>query len=358
LLYLDNIVFSLQTVGGVSRFWSSLIKYLTIHNQHYRVINFKDCNKNKYFSELKFNNNSIIFDNTKSLFINKYLNYNIRNINKNDFNIFHSSYYRVSNNSNITNILTVHDFIYEKFHNSSLFSIPHILQKKLSISKASKIICVSDQTYKDLLIFYPNINRNNVSVIPNGVSFDKFIFSKYSKYFHSYNIQDDPYFLFIGNRTKEKGYYECLKFISMTKKKCIFVGKPFSDSEIKKLIELKINSHCFNFGYADDFSLASLYHFADFLFFPSIYEGFGIPIIEAMVSKCPVICSNIPLFHEITKNNALLFNSLEEAIHQSNELKKIKFRKDITSSAFKHSMKYSWDNIVKQYIELYENVKQ
>lgn len=100
-------------------------------------------------------------------------------------------------------------------------------------------------------------------------------------------------------------------------------------------------------GIISDEALKSLYNNAYAFIFPSLYEGFGIPLLEAMSCGTPVICSDIPVFHEICENAALYFdvNDENEIVTHINQLHNINTREKLINNGYSRLKYYTWDTI-------------
>ena len=155
----DNIIFSLQKAGGISVYWYELIKRLQNKNN---VLFFEKNNENIFSKNLNIKTH---IESRLPIKILRYLPF-LKNLPEKY--IFHSSYYRVSLQKNVLNIVTVYDFTYEFFRRGVAKTI-HSLQKGFAINNADGIICISENTKKDLLKFYPNVDEEKVKVIYNGV---------------------------------------------------------------------------------------------------------------------------------------------------------------------------------------------
>jgi len=162
---LDNVIFSLQQSGGISVYWYHLAKQLLAQeNVNVSYLNEGDC-MNIFHDKISFENANFI--KTKHYpYIGRYLNLNLKA--NNEKSIFHSSYYRVSKNPKHANITTVHDFTYEHFKSGIRLKV-HNYQKKHAILKSDGIICISENTKRDLLKYIPKAAGKNIKVIPNGV---------------------------------------------------------------------------------------------------------------------------------------------------------------------------------------------
>lgn len=156
--------------------------------------------------------------------IQRYLN---PAINSKEPFIFHSSYYRVCKNKHAINITTVHDFTYENFANGIKKKI-HCLQKYQAIRNSDFIICISENTKKDLLKFLPDVDVNKIVVIPNGISDDYFVLPQ-NKIIIDLPFKQNEYLLFVGARNNYKNFDLVLDVIASSEFKLVIVGKPLSN---------------------------------------------------------------------------------------------------------------------------------
>jgi glycosyltransferase involved in cell wall biosynthesis len=153
----DNVIFNLQKSGGISVYWKELIERIQKDDSvKLWIVEYPQAENNIFRKEIMFNKSQVkILKPFQSIKISRYINPRIKD-NKNT--IFHSSYYRTVKGTNIKNIVTVHDFTYEK-KVSSLVGKIHIYQKKRALENADGIICISENTRKDMLELYPNLNK-------------------------------------------------------------------------------------------------------------------------------------------------------------------------------------------------------
>jgi glycosyltransferase involved in cell wall biosynthesis len=289
----DNVVFSLQRGGGVSRFWSKIIEPYVNDSQSLFVE--RTGTENIYRRHIAIQN--VLSDHRLPLMWSRYLNFR-RKFFDSAF-VFHSSYFRINAVSGCENVTTVHDLMYEKF-GSGIGRDLHVRQKKRALRNASAIVCVSEHTRSDLLEQYDFCNSKRILVIPNGV--DGFHPTPYEEaFFRRFGLEDrHPYFLYVGSRGTCKGFHlihDALEICGHMS--CVVVGEPFTTDENISVEKHGHTKKVINVGKIDDSDLNRLYGQARFLFFPSLYEGFGIPPLEALLAGCPVVASNkasIPRF--------------------------------------------------------------
>ena len=322
----DNIIFNLQKSGGITNYWEKLYSHV---KKDYKIISYK----------------YIFSKHLIPIVLYRYIDFSIKTNNK---FIFHSSYYRISRNTKAINIVTVHDFVYE-YYNSGLKRFIHKLQKGRAIKKAEKIICISENTKKDLFKFYPNILKEKVHVVYHGVS-DNF------KIIDNKGDSSNK-IIYVGKREGYKNFNELIKaFLKLNAFELIIVGGgklSLGESNLMKDINYK---HYMNIS---EKKLNELYNMSFALVYPSLYEGFGMPILESLKAGCPVICSNKSSTGEIGKNyvisgkmsSSFIINSIEK-------LKDNKFRKALVSSGIHYASEYKWENTAKETIRIYQEAWQ
>lgn len=347
----DNIIFSLQKAGGISIYWTELIKRLV---QNEKEVSFYESeNKNIFRKELHIKTQK---ESNVNLKILRYLPF-MKKLHKKS--IFHSSYYRVSLQKDIVNITTVHDFTYEYFR-SGLAKYIHVWQKGFAIKKSDGIICVSENTKKDLIKFYPMIDESKIKVIYNGVG-DEFINLENPKEYLTdefERLKDKKYILYIGDRSSYKNFDIAIEVLKKLNNYSLVVvgGQEFSKDELENKIDIK--DRVFHFRGIGGDKLNTLYNNAFCLLYPSSYEGFGIPISEAMKAGCPVVSTNISSIPEVAGDAGLLVDEIEveNFIDEIKKLEDTKFRSELIQKALEQSKKFSWDKCFEETYSFYQEV--
>ncbi|MFA6098451.1 MAG: glycosyltransferase family 1 protein [Patescibacteria group bacterium] len=226
--------------------------------------------------------------------------------------------------------------------------------------KAKTIVTVSNFS-KIQIIDKFHVNPDKIKVIYNGFNQDyKKIdnLEKIKSVLKKYQITT-PFLLNIGRLEYKKGTIELIKAFSIFIKKIknshklILIGNPGNGfSEIKKLIDnLNLNEKIIMPGWVGENDLPYIMNAADLFVFPSRYEGFGIPIIEAMACQIPVITSNFGAMKEVSGNAALLINpdNLENLAQSIDTLiNDKKLRSLMIQNGLKNIIKYSWETSAKQ----------
>lgn len=346
-LYLDNIIFSSQTSGGISVYWKELLsRILKDESQDLTVIEQEKNSNNIFRKEIVIPMEKLSYENKFPLSIYKFLPLT-KKIEENS--IFHSSYYRVSYSKNVKNIVTVHDFTHEyffPFHKKIL----NYWKKKLAIMKADGIICISENTKKDLLKFHPWAKNKKIKVIYNGVG---------DEFFPIENIEKENIILFIGSRVSYKNFdivVEILKELEDYKLIIIGGGK-LSNFEIEKLDQIIPNKYEQKLGITSK-ELNMEFNKAFCLIYPSYYEGFGIPILEAMKAGCPVVTTNKSSIPEVAGDGAFLVGniSIKNFIKEILKLQDDSVREKIIKKGINQASNFSWNKTYKEVKKFYTEI--
>ncbi|MDP4207562.1 MAG: glycosyltransferase family 1 protein [Bacteroidota bacterium] len=343
----DNIIFSLQKAGGISVVCYELLK--RIMNIDSLTIQLVEYNKiENIFRKKLIVPNNIVVCRRFFLIIRRYLNPIV--LSKSKF-IFHSSYYRTCSNKKAINITTVHDFTYE-YYAKGLQKFIHIWQKHRAIKKSDIIICVSENTKKDLLMFVKGVNPGRIRIVYNGVSDS---YCPIQTTFFPLPFKHD-YVLYVGNRGGYKNFDIALRSVAKTDLNLVIVGNHLSKKESDFVESFLIRDRYVCLSKISDDELNILYNAAFCLLYPSAYEGFGIPVLEAQKAGCPVIAYNNSSIPEIIGSTPLLMNELsEESILDCFTLLKDPLvREKIIECGLENSKQYTWDRMCAELIDVYK----
>lgn len=374
----DYQIFQDQKYGGISRYFCEIISRLpkeitpilsTLYSEnHYlQALQPSISNKNliteeKFFSSYNFKGKWRLYALLKNYFplvFNEYSkvnkDYSIQLLQKQNFDIFHPTYYNPYFLEYIGKkpfVLTVHDMIHEKFPHYFSSKDKTAEWKQLLLPKAHSIIAVSETTKQDILELYA-IPESKITVIYHGSSLKQ-----------SHTIIDLPvqYILYVGSREGYKNFNFFLESVApiLKEKKIplVCVGSPFNNQEQLLIRELEIEPVCRSIQAKDD-EMFTIYSKALCFVFPSLYEGFGIPILEAFEAECPVLLSDIAVFREIAGDAVVYFNH-NNSLDLQNKLVSLIYNKELRNSIVEHANLrlhyYNWDKAKESLVEVYKNI--
>lgn len=346
----DNIIFYWQRSGGISVVWYELMKRFLENNDNIGFIDYDATSENKYYSKLNIPLARIVRRcSVKGLKLSRYLSVKVKS--KTAF-IFHSTYYRICRNRKAVNILTVHDFTYEYFRHG-ISKWLHCISKYYSIRKSDYIVCISENTKRDLLKFVPRVDEGKIRVIYNGVGKSFRMLDEELRY----NEKDEKYLIFIGGRDGYKNFNIALETAKLVNMKLLIIGKKLSDKETM-LVNSCIGNNYSDLGFIDDDKLNQIYNKAFALIYPSSYEGFGIPVIEAQKAGCPVIAMNRSSIPEVIGNKDLLIDTEDsgEFARKVRLLFDSEYRERTIKDGLCNSQRFCWDKTYEEYRSLYLSI--
>ncbi|MCX7785257.1 MAG: glycosyltransferase family 4 protein [candidate division WOR-3 bacterium] len=262
---------------------------------------------------------------------------------------------------NIYQVLSVHDLTHIFFPQTmaNYNRLIHKMYFEKSLLNAHHIITMSNYTKKALVDFF-NIKSEKISVIYEGVDekFQPYDRNQTTKTLSHYLI-NRPYLLAVGTLEPKKNYPLLLKAFQSLKIDwdLIIIGKKGwkSNGIFKTIDKLGINQRVKILGYVKIEDLPYFYNGAEIFVFPSLYEGFGLPLLEAMACGTPVVCSNSSSLPEIGKDAVLYFNpySVDELTNQLTKLiNDAKLRQELSQKGIARAQEFSWQKTARQTLEV------
>jgi glycosyltransferase involved in cell wall biosynthesis len=353
-------MFDRQRHGGISRYFVNLIsrisgredvtaKVSVLFTDNYYLRSTDGWVKNPIIGKLLFGKK------TRMSKWNKiYSRYCIL---RNNFDVFHPTYFHPYFLGVLKKpfVLTVHDMIYELY--PSYFNQNDLTSEyKLKlIEKACHIIAISETTKNDL-IRLTKVPGEKITVVHHGHTPIKN--SKVPAV-----VIPAEYLLFVGDRNNYKNFSvfasaasEVMKQYLGLKLVCVG-GGGLTNDEKSLLVTLGISDRLIHYDASDDL-LYWLYKNAIAFVYPSLYEGFGLPILEAFEADCPVILSNTPSFLEVAAEAALFFDpsdykSLADCLRRV--LQDLKLREDLISLGQQRLKMFTMEKCINETIDVYKN---
>lgn len=332
ILY-DYQAFLFQKYGGISRSFAELISHFPPEVTYCLALKESD---NIYVKEYGFDKNvsrlsktvdnfllpimfkgkGRIFDLCNKIFpyypssLNINRNYSIESIKKQDYDVFHPTFfddYFLRYLGGKPFVLTIHDMItelYPQYFNTNDFQV----KNKFNLAKQATAIVAVSQYTKDKIVDIFGIQQEKIFVIHHGynnnIDFD--LIRKETP------IISSKYFLYMGLRASYKNFdlfiTEMAKILKEhSEYKLVCTGLPFTLEESKLIRSLNISNQVIHY-FASSHELNNLLVNAEAFIYPSLDEGFGMPILEAFAAGCPVLLNNKSCFPEVAGNAALYFN--------------------------------------------------
>ena len=258
-------------------------------------------------------------------------------------------------------VLTIHDMIHEKFAASFPHADKTARYKALAAERADHIVCVSESTRRDAVEIL-GLSSEKTSVIYHGFDLMKTASTRDEELIlPTY----EPYLLYVGNRGGYKNFLRLLEAYGAspqlkTRYKLIcFGGGALHAVELKAMQTMRLDSgQVMQLGGSDQL-LAKLYERASAFIYPSLYEGFGIPPLEAMSHDCPVVCSNTSSIPEVVGDAGEYFDPVDtesmrvaiERVVMSDSHRKLLIAKGRERLKF-----FSWDSCAANTLDIYKKV--
>ena len=250
-------------------------------------------------------------------------------------------------------VCTVHDMIPELFYKRTPKVCRYLRKRHKIVERATRVITVSENTKTDAVRIW-GLSPDKVDVVHHGASVVP------SERGRSRWAAFAPYILYVGGRDEYKDFIWFLHAVSplLRERKnlqLLCTGNPFTLKEREKIARLGVSDRCWVHFFEDD-ELFSVYHEAKVFVYPSRYEGFGIPILDAFAAGCPVVLSRASCFPEVADDAAAYFElNHEEDLRRTvaQVLDDLPYRDELIRRGKERVQAFTWDNAAAQTVEVY-----
>lgn len=361
----DHQTFILQSYGGISRYFVRLARGLMELGQEIDVV--APIYRNRYLQDLpKSLVHGIKFGwlppktSRLALLANHHLSkFKLSNL---PADILHETYYgaRPTPANVKCRVITVFDMIHEKFPSNFSFMGRVSKNKRLAVNRADHIICISESTKNDLCSTF-DVREDRVTVIHLGFEKLNPQFSDLKKPIGAMR----PFLLYVGSRRGYKNFERMLKAVSSSFalknsfEVIAFGGGGFNREEQEMISRLGLSTKSVRQVGGGDGLLGHLYARASALVYPSVYEGFGLPPLEAMAHDCPVVTSNTSSMPEVVGDAGMYFDPMDiEA--QAHAIESVVFddhrRSHLIAAGRQRLALFSWDRCARETQAVYQKV--
>lgn len=278
-------------------------------------------------------------------------------VSKGKFDVFHPTYYNPYFLASIRRpyIITVHDMIHERFPESFSPRDTTSECKRKVVFGADHVIAISQSTKRDLIDMY-GLPENKISVVYHGRTVD--------------TTPEEPvaglpeyYILFVGDRNRYKNFTRMAEAFAavrsrFTDLKLVCTGRPFNQDELSLFKRLSIENDVKQM-FVSDGQLRYLYSHAACFVFPSLFEGFGFPVLESFAAGCPIVLSNSSSLPEIAGDGGVYFDPYD-VDDMSDKIATIlgnsELRKSMISRGTEIARTFTWERTASQTADVYRSV--
>lgn len=355
---LDYQIFSLQSYGGISRCMLSMFEAMACESDiDFSLLAF--TYSNEHVKEKVENSMTSWYlprltkgERLRYLFNDMATHYWIR---RHSPKVIHETYYLRDHpwTPKVKTVITIHDLTMEKFPQYSLGQTGMLEKKRKAIEYADHIVCISQCTRNDLLEFY-ELDAAKVSVIYHGSPTIKLPIESLDR------IIERPYLLYVGARGGYKNFSRLVEaFRSAPRLMRDFSLVCFGGGRLLADEYMGLSTSQIHWVPGDDSLLPNLYKHASAFVYPSLYEGFGLPLLEAMELGCPVVCSNTSAFPEVVGKAAAMFDPTDvESIRSALEgvLFDDGYQTILAEAGLARAQLFTWRNSAKKHAEVYKSI--
>ncbi|MFD2162928.1 glycosyltransferase family 4 protein [Paradesertivirga mongoliensis] len=357
-IFYDHQKFSTQLYGGISRYFANLIQAI------------EELPDFDYLLGVLYSNNHYVKSKISNELIRKILKnpnyvYKLNQLycrellRRNNFDIFHPTYYDTYFFDRLKKplVITIHDMTYERLPEYFWAEDSLTKLKRLNIERADRIIAISETTKSDLLK-YSEVDESKIQVIYHGMDL--------KSPFVTNPIDNLPekYLLFVGDRSGYKNFYLFLNAFKRVSAQhpdiqvILTGGGSLKVAELEYLKLIKLDDKVSHKNVSDS-ELNFLYQNATCFIYPSLHEGFGLPILEAFRAGCPMILSDTECFKEIASYAAIYFdaNSVDELTGKIERIiTEPSLQNTLTADGAVRLKDFPLDNSLKRTLDVYKEL--
>lgn len=361
----DEQIFCLQQYGGISRYFCSLARGLSeFENIEARI--FAPLHRNEHLRRQNKQNFFPSFAQRLGPKLTRLSNEASRllgQVSVSSFrpDIYHQTYYTTRSfcPRGAFRVLTVYDLIHMRYPDCFVNADRTITPQRMAAGAADHVICISNSTRDDLVRYF-GVSEKKTSVVYLGVDP---VFSRPPA--REFKMLNRPFLLYVGARAGYKNFRNFLRAFSQSKlltrdfDLVCFGGGPLNDAEKQYASQLGLQLNAIHHISGTDEYLSSIYRKAEVLVYPSLFEGFGIPPLEAMAAGCPVVCSDTSSLPEVVGNAAQMFdpvssesimNSIESVLYSPSRTAEL-----IALGQRRHK-KFTWAKCAEETLKLYRGL--
>jgi glycosyltransferase involved in cell wall biosynthesis len=287
--------------------------------------------------------------------------------------LFHAPHYVLPPLVRCRSVVTIHDCIHLMFpqYLPNRFALRYArTSMKLASRRATRVMTVSESSKRDLLRFL-EIDPNKIAVIPNAYD-DRFAVEPREedvvRVSERYQLADE-FVLYAGNVKPHKNLERLIEAFDLVRKrgldhlKLVLIGDEISKyAALRRAVhQHQLHKHVRFLGYLPEETLAVMYRLAGVFVFPSLYEGFGLPPLEAMASGTPVVTSNVSSLPEVAGDAAVLVDPYDPAAIADGICRVLTdetLRRDLRRKGIARARQFSWEQSVRRIHEIYTQVGQ
>ena len=289
-------------------------------------------------------------------------------INELNLDVYHSFFHFLPGRIKAKRIIvTLHDLmwienpdlVFDDYFRRRIINFYGKIFIKKALKNADDIVAISQYTKDNALRRY-NLSENNMHVIYHGIDFERF--NMYASTKLPEEFQNRKYIISIGHTRPYKNVPRIIRAFKIIRQEfpqinLLIIGRGDYEKALKKLVsELHLQDSVIFGGHLPDEKMIPLFKNAEFLAFPPLIEGFGLPVIEAMALGCPILSSDIPVIEEIAGDVYEKVNpqSVDDIARGMQKLLGSKqYRDTLRNKGYERAKIFSWEQSAKKLLSLY-----